>query len=342
MKRWTIVLPAASLLAVYLYIQPDPGPEEPSIRVPQDKALDVPAGDKAYPAASSAKLPEKDDARHPGLAIAASLLGTEMDGGIALDSNGNLVRSASLRRLFDYWLTTLGEQDLDSIRAQIAELAEQSGGARIAAEVLGLFDDYVAYLQAAESISPDSMTPDALLAVHDALHALRREYLGHWADAFFGADEAALIEQIAQMQIRQDPELDPEARQYLLERWEETLPENVRQARFAATAHLDVVNHTRTMRQEGMSDEQKWLEWGRAYGAQAADRLAAVESSRAEFAEARDAFIEEYQDLMSDRMLNDQQRELAITALLSGYTDPQRRRLLALARLPEGAMDPEP
>lgn len=344
MKRWFLLLPVAVLLAAYVYVGSDPVVTD---AVTAAEGIAPRHADEAgfQQVADQWDLPQSkvfvsDPIHAPDLP--ASLQGTQMDGAIELDGMGRLVRSISLRRLFDYWLTTLGEQDLNSIRTQIASLAESAGGAVLAAEVVALFDDYVAYLQAAESIVPSSMQHDDLIAAHEALFDLRRQFLGHWADAFFGVEEAAMVEQITQMQIRQDPDLDPETRRYLLEQWEDTLPDPVREARFAATAHHDVMDHSRTMRREGVTEAQMWQEWERAYGAEAADRLAAMEASRTDFAQVRDAFVDEYRALTANPDLTVGQRAAAVEALLSGYDDPMRRRLLALARLPEDAMDPDP
>ena len=278
--------------------------------------------------------------RAPTTSWPASLAGTDVDGAIALDANGRLVRSLGIRRLFDYWLTTLGEQDLAAIRQQIAAMATATGGPGVSTQVLALFDDYVAYLQSAESIVASSMEPTELLRVHEALYALRREYLGTWADAFFADEESALIEQITQIQIRQDPDLDPATRQYLLERWEETLSDGARHARLAATAHHEVIDHNRDMRHAEYTESEKRQEWAEVYGPEAAERLAAMEVSRTTFAQNRDAFLEAYREVMADPDLSAAQRDLAIDGMLAGYSDPERRRLLSLAQLPAGAIDP--
>src|SRR5690606_16991165 len=50
----------------------------------------------------------------------ASLQGTDVDGELLVDAQGNLVASIGVRRVFDYFLSTLGEEDLDTIKARIA------------------------------------------------------------------------------------------------------------------------------------------------------------------------------------------------------------------------------
>ena len=50
----------------------------------------------------------------------SSLRGTEADGGVSLDASGNVVLDLRLRRLFDYYLSLIGERD----RAQIRQLLD--------------------------------------------------------------------------------------------------------------------------------------------------------------------------------------------------------------------------
>src|SRR6184192_3030084 len=58
-------------------------------------------------------------AREAAPAVPASLAGTTPDGAAHATAGDALVLAPSLIRLFDYWLTTVGEQPIGSIRSQV-------------------------------------------------------------------------------------------------------------------------------------------------------------------------------------------------------------------------------
>ena len=51
----------------------------------------------------------------------SSLRGTEIDGEVLLDPNGRVVLGIGLRRLFDYYLSLVGERDIVQIRAMLKD-----------------------------------------------------------------------------------------------------------------------------------------------------------------------------------------------------------------------------
>ena len=68
-----------------------------------------------------------------------SLDGTEIDGAIELDANGQLKPTHSLRRLFDQVLTLMGERSIDEIRALLAQREVGFDGHDVARDVLETF-----------------------------------------------------------------------------------------------------------------------------------------------------------------------------------------------------------
>src|SRR5438445_694551 len=68
-----------------------------------------------------------------------SLAGTTIDGNIATTSGDELAVSAELRRMFDYYLSAVGEKSLDAIRTEIENELERKlkpGAARAAKDLL--------------------------------------------------------------------------------------------------------------------------------------------------------------------------------------------------------------
>src|SRR5699024_2093736 len=52
--------------------------------------------------------------------VPSSLSGTRVDGHVAADSSGQLIVSVGVKQMFDYFLSTLGEEDLNDVKGRIA------------------------------------------------------------------------------------------------------------------------------------------------------------------------------------------------------------------------------
>lgn len=151
----------------------------------------VPAAGVAWPA--SAGFTATDDAllRVEALWQQGSLRGTEADGDWGRWTGAALQPDRSLRRRFDYLLTGLGEVDPAQLRAWIAAQVDAAHGPGGTAQVLAIWDRYLALLQTAPSGRVD-VSDDASLRRAMAEDVARRSAaLGPaWAHAFF-ADDAA-------------------------------------------------------------------------------------------------------------------------------------------------------
>ena len=129
------------------------------------------------------KSPERPD----------SLSGTEVDGGVRADEQGRLIVEARIRRMFEYYLSTLGEASLAEVKTWVAHHLNENLPASAAREAWSLFRDYLDYRRGLEAITqpgPDA-DMDAVARTMERRNALRREKLGREAaQAFFGAEEA--------------------------------------------------------------------------------------------------------------------------------------------------------
>jgi lipase chaperone LimK len=119
-----------------------------------------------------------------------SLAGTQPDGRLAVDENGDLVVDLELRRFFDYYLTATGEEPEAALRARIEAALDARLPARAAGQARALLARYLGYRDAGRGLrAADSANLAERLAT---VRALRREWLGEAvATAFFGEDERA-------------------------------------------------------------------------------------------------------------------------------------------------------
>ena len=105
---------AAALLLGWHYLTPDSQPTEITVQSTDDIAL------PRQPAAS-VTVTRQDINVTP--ATIESQLGTQIDGMLEVDRNGNLLITEQIRHLFDYFYTTVGEvsfeQASDNIRQHL-------------------------------------------------------------------------------------------------------------------------------------------------------------------------------------------------------------------------------
>ncbi len=121
----------------------------------------------------------------PSPTVPGSLAGTEPDGDLSITVSRGTIR------VFDYYLTTLGETDLSGVRALVNTEAERQSPSN-ATEVVALFDRYVHYLEEVRDLR--APTIDRYLADR---RALQERYFGDDAEALFGEDNALAAGMVA-------------------------------------------------------------------------------------------------------------------------------------------------
>lgn len=144
------------------------------------------------PGAESAKLLQvsQQSAAAPlaeGQVFAASLLGTQSDGKLET-SDDRLILNAELLRLFDYYLSTLGQRQLSEIILQVRqELAQRlSLKPQALAQALALFERYLAYKRALTAAPKPSLLAQQSQA---ALMQQTLAFVEQCRAQYFSADE---------------------------------------------------------------------------------------------------------------------------------------------------------
>ncbi len=147
----------------------------------------------AHASGSTAPVPAASDAaQHVAMVLQqGSLAGTEPDGDWGRWSGEVLLPSVSLRRRFDYLLTTLGEAQPAQLREWISAQVSAQHGAAGKTQVLAVWDRYLALLQTAPVEHVDTADDASLRRAMAELTAQRNAALGPaWAYAFFADDGA--------------------------------------------------------------------------------------------------------------------------------------------------------
>lgn len=287
------------------------------------------AQDRAQPTARS------PDVAAPA-ALPASLEGTEADGAVEADAAGHLVVTIELRRLFDHFLAASGEEPVATMRARIIAVLLQRLPATAAAEAIEILDRYLAYRDAARTLTPPSSD---LVAGLDQVHDLRGKFFSPpVAKAFFADEEAAIYAALARRDVLADTGLSAAERERHLAEIDARTPAAVQTARAAAMAPVDEMNREAQLRAAGASDLEIAAARTAALGSDAAARLADLDRAHAAWDARLAQFRAERAAVLADPQLGDAERQRRIDELLArSFTAPERIRVEALDRMSPGA-----
>ncbi|MGK9063984.1 lipase secretion chaperone [Stutzerimonas chloritidismutans] len=306
-------------------LQPDTALKAPPIQVGAHNGEAAPAPNRAEP------TPEKVGR------LPASFIQTQLDGSLQVDTAGNLVVDQSLRQRFDYFLSAIGEEPLETsvgrLRRHLETQLMQPARSQ-ALDLLGRYLDYKRRLLQLESAHPVQPDLAALHARLEAAERLRRELFSEQAHRAFFADEEALDRSTLQrLAIRQDPLLDARTKGEALDRllkqaptdWIETL---------APTMHTELSEQTRILQASGGTPEalralrQQWV------GNEATKRLEQLDTDRQAWRQRLVDYLSEKSRIERSRGLSDIDKRAAVTRLAEErFNDAERLRLAAAQEL---------
>ena len=253
-----------------------------------------------------------------------SLVGTDTDGELRIDSAGEFVADPSAQWLFDYFLTGEGEVGDEMLRAAVVAEATDRLDAAAARRAVELFDAYVAFRREAAEVGRDED-----ISLDEARAALRDAHARHLGAAGAFAAELERIDRgIEVARVLASDDLDAPAKAARLEAILEP-PRGDARALRPARAHREV----REARARGASDEEIFAIRSELVGEEAARRLAALDAERQAFGERVQAYRDEVRALR-ERIADDEVRAEALEALRrERFNQAELLRLRALDRL---------
>lgn len=289
----------------------------PPALVPLPSAVSPPS---QIPEASHGPLPE-------------SLRGTEADGRLEVDSDGRLVPGPGLLLMFDYFLAASGEESDEVIRGRILLELRENLPPRAAAQAEALLDHYLAYREEVRQLAQANAAPQSLERRVQWLRELRRDHFdAATAEALFGAQERSTRLALERRQVALDPDLDDAERQRRLEALDARQPAAARAVRERSEAPRRIDAEVEALRGAGAGEHEVFEARERAFGADAARRLAQLDAKRARFAERLAAWREVRDAALAGAGASDPESVLAALRA-ERFTAPERIRVRALDAL---------
>lgn len=272
------------------------------------------------------------------LPMESTVEGLDVDGGIRLDHNGNLVLDRHLRRFLDFFIgLTQSREDEPALKRRIQALMVREGVPEAVREqVQGILADYLDYREAAEQLA--SQEEQDLEQAFDRLYSLRRDWLGpDVARGFFAEDEARIQRALDRHRIMSDKHLSEQERERALLQLEQSLPESSRERLQQSRRLHEVSQRVAEMRQQGAGEEAIRQLRARELGPEAAERLARVDARRQQWQQKLSRYQAQREQIESAQGLSPEDRQQAIRELRQKHfkTDYERRRARALEQAGE-------
>jgi lipase chaperone LimK len=276
-------------------------------KVESNKSLQQPSGateasNRTQPSINNNPVQSQQEIR--------SYAGSKPDGKISINARGTIITDIDLKRLFDYFLTATGELSLDEITLQLSQYATGQLNGEQLQQLLGLFDRYQSYLTDAQQLSTLTGDDISLQEKMWMLSALRTDALGEeMAQAFFADEENYINFTLNDKQI--DDELSEQEIQWLA-------------AENRATEFQDTLLQNQQFQQQALTKNDIQAIRTEQYGRDAANRLAELDTQRAQWQAVVDGYFEQRQ------LIESAQVSTTLQQLHENYSNLESKRLNSL------------
>ncbi|MGG2397975.1 lipase secretion chaperone [Pseudomonas sp. SH1-B] len=334
MKKALFVLPVliTAALALMLYLQPG---HQPTSFTPATATAVQPVPEPTAEAVSPSNRDTQKSAAK--LALPSSFAGTEVDGSFRVDAAGNLIVSEDIRRIFDYFLASIGEESLQAsvsrLRSYIDSQLQQPARAHAQA-LLAQYLNYKRELVLLERDLPQMASLDAMRQRESAVLALRaRIFDGETHQAFFAREEGYNRFTLERLAIQHDGEMSAEEKGAAVDRLRAALPEDLQDA-VLPQLQQELRQSTARLQAEGASAAQIRQMRQQLVGAEATARLETLDSQRQSWQKRLDAYLAAKAQIENNPGLSSGDKRSAIEALATeGFDERERLRLDAAEQL---------
>mgnify|MGYP002150299332 CR=1 FL=1 len=206
----------------------------------------------------------------PGVVFAKSIEGTEVDGRLKSDENGNLIIDLEVRDLFDYFLNTVADVAPEVAMAELQKFAVAYLPASAAKQAMVLLDDYLNYKETAIELMNQPLLPqhqqDADYQIQqlqfsfEQLKQIRRQTMSEEAvTAFFSLEEAYGSYTIETIKIENNKMLSAGEKAAQLELQRSFLPDMIRNTETQIAVDAENLEEINTILISDLSDEQVFI-----------------------------------------------------------------------------------
>lgn len=345
---WKPAALGAALLAagaVGLWMVRPPSPPPRSAAVTQEAAAarvkDANVRGPRPRAAEALPAPPAEEQIAAATAPARSLRGTEVDGDLRVDENGDLILGPEVIHFFNYFFSATGEESDAVIRARILQAIRERLDGAAEEQAVALLDKYLGFREAARTTHADLGKEADPLARLDVIRKMRREHFGEEAaDLLFGDEEQESAVAAAQSQVMQDRSLSEQEREARLAELDRQLPESAREARAESRRPLEQQAEEEELRAAGATPAELYRHRVETVGEEAAQRLTDLDQQRTDWKKRVEAFREERAKLAGSIPDPGARRSAERALLERSFAPPEQLRVRAQLKMAGEPIDP--
>ena len=278
-----------------------------------------------------------------------SLQGTKVDGEIIIDANKQLVVTEGLRRLFDYFLSALGEEDEATIIQRVESYIRNHTPEPAASQAVAIFNQYINYLKQLKQIEERygnlqmQATKNGELDLNmvaqrqqDISKIRQQNFDAETIKAFFGADDEYDAYSISMLNIEQDKQLSDTQKAAARQDYVSRMPDNSTKANIQQQANLnELIDSTEQMKKQGATPEALYNMRRELVGEAAAGRLASVDQEDNNFDKRFNQYQAQKQQLLTQSANQSQtQTQTQINQIEQQlFNEAERKRLTGYAAM---------
>ena len=278
---------------------------------------------------------------HPAIPIPKSIQDIDYPMEFTLDNDHQLVPTYAVRELFDHYLSTYGETDLDAIIKLVQSDITEHLKEPARSDALSLLKRYVDYkislaqhsASHIDSFPQNSTTtddPEAFIntveASYAAVESLRKQsFNSEEYDNFFAIEDAQNTYMLEQLRINQDASLTQEEKNRQLELASALLPEDILESRQRVQQHANLRETVTQLSADGASEDEIFQARESELGSEAAMALAQLDNKRAKWKSRVQQFAMERTDILNSSM-SDEDKATAIESLLTMHFEPNEAK----------------
>ena len=350
MRKQLIVLLITALFCVLLYVifRPDDLQNAVTLApVEERQATDKPEQTPRNETWQAPRLLANEYASDYG-PLPKSLKDTRIPFDLRVDDQNHLIVEGTLRRLFDYFFTLVGEEDVEQIKRRIEEILQRHLPEPAATEALNIFREYVklkeAELELRTQLSADYAASGTAVDLQERvrlLRELRQSTLSPTVyDAFYGEEDKRAEYSLQRHTILKDDSLSLEERNAALRALDQQLPESLRRAKEDEYRYEELQQQILQGRENGLSDAEIFQLRSEAYGAEAAERFAEADQQQAQW-DQRVATYRRQRQAILDSGLSRADQEAEVERLREQhFSGPELLRIPVIDRMYDEQANP--
>lgn len=274
-------------------------------------------------------------------ALPKSLRGTTLDNALQVDDKGHLIVSIDLKDLFDYFLSTITEEDLDTILLRINEYLEHYLQEPALSESKAILAQYIDFKYSLMSLEKEMGNELAQMSQQDKVNggylnflkkqmdqrnALRSQYLDLNVYEAFYEDEQAYDEYTySKLLVTSDTSLSASEQLDKITELQSTLPENVRESIRNTQITDELKIKTEQLLLNGGDQEQIRELRREMFGDAAVQRFEKLDQQRAQWTSRVNSYLSQRNNILNSQGLTKGELNVQVDNLRASLFDKKEQ-----------------